>query len=196
MRLVSHLPNIDTKLAERVAQGLGLKGTIQPAVPAKDPKSDLKPSPALSIAQNGPKTFAGRKVGVLVTDGTDRAIFDGLKAAVEKEGAVVEVIAPAIGGVTASDGSLIEGRQKIGGGPSVLYDAVAVLPSVKGCQMLLKNAAAKDFVSDAFAHLKFIAYVDSAVPLFQKAGIAAADMDPGFIEVGKAAGAATRKAMP
>jgi catalase len=46
--------------------------------------------------------------------------------------------------------------------------------------LLLKNAAAKDFVSDAFAHLKFIAYNDAAVPLFEKAGIAA-DMDDGFV---------------
>ena len=30
-----------------------------------------KPSPALSILKNGPKSFAGRKVGALVTDGVD-----------------------------------------------------------------------------------------------------------------------------
>lgn len=48
-------------------------------------------------------------------------------------------------------------------------------------QPLLTNAAAKDFVSDAFAHLKFIAYVDAAVPLFGKAGI---DIDRGVIPIG------------
>ena len=32
---------------------------------------DLKPSPKLSIVKNGPKSFAGRKVGALVTDGVD-----------------------------------------------------------------------------------------------------------------------------
>jgi catalase len=177
-RLVSHLPHIDPKLADRVAKGLGLRDKLEPSPPATPPLADLKPSKALSIALNGPKSFAGRKLGVLVTDGTDRPLFDGLKSAIEAEGATLEVIAPTVGGVKASDGSIIEAQQKIGGGPSVLYDAVAVMPSAEGVQSLLKNAAAKDFVSDAFAHLKFIAYADPAMKLFEKAGIAA-DLDEG-----------------
>jgi catalase len=187
LRLVSHLPHIDPKLADRVAKGLGLRDELQPPPPARQPLDDLKPSKALSIALNGPKTFAGRKVGVLVTDGVDGPLFEALKAAIEAEGATVDVIAPTVGGVTASNGSLIEGRQKIGGGPSVLYDAVAILPSEAGVTPLLKNAAAKDFVSDAFAHLKFIAYVGAAMPLFDKVGIAA-DLDEGcfLLDGGKA----------
>jgi catalase len=189
-RLVSHLPHIDAQLADRVAKGLGLRENIQPAQPAKEPRTDLKPSNALSILKNGPKSFAGRKVGVLVTDGTDRVLFDALKSQIEGEGATLDVIAPAVGGIIASDGSLIEAQQKIGGGPSVLYDAVAVIPSKEGCQALLKNAAAKDFVSDAFAHLKFVGYVDAAMPLFDKAGIAA-DMDDGFVALAGAKGPAS-----
>ena len=37
-----------------------------PSVPTR---MDLEPSKALSIAANPPQTFAGRKVGALVTDG-------------------------------------------------------------------------------------------------------------------------------
>ncbi len=132
LRLVSHLPHIDPKLADRVAKGLGLLDKLAPPPPAKQPLADLKPSKALSIALNGPKSFAGRNVGVLVTDGTDRPLFDDLKSAIEAEGATLEVIAPTVGGVKASDGSIIKAQQKIGGGPSVLYDAVAVMPSVSG----------------------------------------------------------------
>jgi catalase len=182
LQVVSHLPHIDAKLADRVARGLGLRGKLEPPTPAKEPLADLKPSKALSIVLNGPDSFAGRKVGVLVTEGTDRLLFDALKAAIEREGATLEVIAPTVGGVTASDGSLIEGQQKIGGGPSVLYDAVAVMPSGEGIAALLKNAAARDFVSDAFVHLKFIGYLDAAMPLFEKAGMAA-DLDAGCIRL-------------
>jgi catalase len=189
IRVVSHLPNIDPKLADRVAKGLGLREKIQPANPAKKPLAELRPSKALSIVQNGPRSFAGRKVGILVTDGTDRGLFDALKSEVEREGATVEVIAPVVGGVRASDGSLIEAQQKIGGGPSVLYDAVAVIPSEEGCQSLLKNAAARDFVSDAFTHLKFVGYVDAAMRLFEKAGVAA-EMDDGFISLAQGKGPA------
>ena len=76
-----------------------------------------------------------------------------------------------VGGVEASDGTWVEGEQMLGGGPSVLYDAVALLVSADGSALLAKDAAAKDFVSDAFAHCKFIAYSADALPLFEKAGI-------------------------
>ena len=181
-RMVSHLPHIDVALAERVANGLGLRDKIRATPAAVAPRRHLKPSPALSIALNPPKTFAGRKVGVLVTDGVDRSILNALKKQLLAEGATLEIIAPTIGGVVASDGTLVKADQKIGGGPSVLYDAVAVLPSAEGAARLLKNAAAKDFISDAFAHLKFIAWVKAAVPLFEKAGIAK-ELDAGCIEL-------------
>ncbi len=181
-RVVSHLPNIDAKLGERVAKGLGLHQKVQTAVPAVEPRKDLKLSKALSIALNSPKTFAGRKVGALVTDGTDASLLDGLRKIVESEGAILEIIAPTVGGVETNDGRRIEANQKIGGGPSVLYDAIAIFPSEEGAKLLIKNAAARDFVADAFAHLKFIAYVSSAMPLLEKAGVAA-DLDDGCIEV-------------
>jgi len=181
-RMVSHLPNIDGKLADRVAKGLGIQGKVQTVASAVRPRQDLRPSKALSIVFNPPGTFAGRKVGALVTDGVDRAILDALKKEVEASGAVLEIIAPTVGGVEASDGTRISADQKIGGGPSVLYDAVAVLPSDAGSRLLLKNAAAKQFISDAFAHLKFIAWVKAAMPLFEKAGIAQ-DLDEGCIEL-------------
>jgi catalase len=36
---------------------------------------------------------------------------------------------------------------------------------------IARYAAAKDFVSDAFAHAKFIAHTETAMPLLNKAGI-------------------------
>ena len=98
LRLVSHLPHIDAKLADRVAKGLGLRDKLEPPAPAKQPLADLKPSKALSIVLNGPKSFAGRKVGVLITDGINRELFDALKSEIEGEKASIEVIAPTVGG--------------------------------------------------------------------------------------------------
>ena len=51
--------------------------------------------------------------------------------------------------MTTSDGKRVAAKQKIDGGPSVLYDAVAVLVSDAAVDALAHNAAAKDFVSDA-----------------------------------------------
>ena len=52
----------------------------------------------------------------------------------------------------------------------------------RGSSSLVTNPAARDFVADAFAHLKFIAYVDAALPLFEKAGIQA-DLDDGCMNL-------------
>jgi catalase len=182
-RMVAHLLNIDRGLAETVADKLGMNQLPQPADAAITPRHDLEPSPALSIIENGPESFAGRKLGVLVSPGADAALLKKLQSAIEKEGAVMEVIAPKVGGVEASDGSWIGAHHMIDGGPSVLFDAVVLNLSEEGAQHLIGEAAARDFVADAFAHCKFIGFTVGALPLLQKAGINPG-MDDGLIEIG------------
>ena len=59
-------------------------------------------SAKLSIVENGPQRFEGRKLGILVSDGADAAVLKALKAALAKEGATFEIIAPKVGGAEAS----------------------------------------------------------------------------------------------
>jgi catalase len=181
-RMVSQLLNVDDGLAEKVATGLGLQKIPKLAEPAKPTRTDLQPSPALSILLNCPATFEGRKVGALMTNGVESALLMGLKKALDKESAALEFIAPTIAGVRASNGSWIEANQKIGGGPSVLYDAVALLLSEEGAKLLANEPAARDFVADAFAHSKFVAYSEAAKPLLTMV-VGADKLDDGFIEV-------------
>lgn len=183
-RMVSHLLNIDETLAGKVAAGLGLADMPKAADAAVPPRQDLDPSPALSIVENGPKRFEGRKLGILVTDGSDATLVQALAAAVEREKGVVEYVAPKVGGVTLSDGTTLPAQQMIDGGPSVLYDAVAVLPGADAVADLLKESAARDFVADAYAHCKFIGYVSAAAPMFEKAGVD--ELDEGTIELATA----------
>jgi catalase len=184
-RMVSHLLNIDETLAKKVATGVGLKAMPKPADAAMPTRQDLEASPKLSIVENGPERFEGRKLGILVTDGTDAALLKALKTALGKAGATFEIIAPKVGGAKASDGSWIEADQMIDGGPSVLYDAVALLPAEAAMDDLLQEHTARDFVADAFAHCKFIGHVEAATALFAKAGIAEADIDEGFIPLAR-----------
>jgi catalase len=184
-RMVSHLLNIDESLANRVGEALGLNKMPKPADAAMPTRQDLEASPALSIVGNGPKRFEGRKLGILVTDGTDAAILKALQAALAKQGATFEIIAPKVGGAKASDGSWIEADQMIDGGPSVLYDAVALLPATAAIGDLVQESTARDFVADAFAHCKFIGYVEAVTPLFEKAGIADS-LDEGCVPLASA----------
>lgn len=171
-RVVSHLINIDDQLAQTVAKGLGMPTLPVPAKAAVPTRQDLAPSDALSILKRGPNAFAGRKLGVLVTDGADAALFDALSKAVAEADAVLEVVAPKIAGAVLSDGALIPAKQKIDGGPSVLFDAVAILASAEGAALLAKDGAARDFLHDAFGHCKFIGYSAEAELLFERVGLA------------------------
>nr|WKN35449.1 catalase [Tunicatimonas sp. TK19036] len=172
LRMVSHLLNVDEDLAKKVATNLGLKEMPKAADAAKPTMMDLKESPALSIVKNNPKTLKGRKVGILVTDGTDAELLSALKNNITQAGGMVAIVAPDISGVTLSDNSHMEADFIIAGGPSVLFDAVAVLVSDKGKDKLVKNPAARDFVADAFAHRKYIGYTQASMALLEKAGIA------------------------
>ncbi|QEL17617.1 catalase [Limnoglobus roseus] len=184
VRMVSHLLNIDAALADTVAKGLRLKDMPAAAAAAKPTRADLKPSPKLSIVKNGPASFKGRKVGALVTDGVDAGVLAALRKVLKAEGAVLKLIAPEVGGVKDSAGTWHDADEKLEGGPSVLFDAVAVLPSKGGADVLTQLPAARDFVADARAHRKFIGYAAAATPLFEKAG-AGDGIDEGFLPLNK-----------
>jgi catalase len=190
-RTVAGLRNVDEELAETVAEGLGLRDLPAATEPARPP-IDLPASPALSILGKGPQgtpaspaSLAGRKIGVLVTNGADAETLAALQAAAANEQATVEIIAATVGGADLSDGTRMPADQQIDGAPSVLYDAVAVIAGPGGARALAARPAARDFVTDAVAHCKFIGYTSGAAVLFEAAGLPAdpADEDDGFISL-------------
>jgi catalase len=185
--MVAHLLNIDETLAETVGQKLGFQEMPKPADAAIPTRRDLDTSPALSIVERGPKRFEGRKLGILVTDGVDAKVLKALVAAITAEKATCEIIAPKVAGVIASDGSLVEAHHMIDGGPSVLFDAVALLTSPDSINDLVQEATARDFVADAFQHCKFIGYDASALTLLEKAGVAHS-LDEGTVSLSEKAG--------
>jgi catalase len=181
-RMVAGLRNVDEDLAQHVADGLGLSELPDAVDPAREPITDLPPSPALSILQNGPESLKGRKLGILVTDGADAGLLDALLEGAGQEGATVELVAPTVGGIRDSDGTERAADQQVDGGPSVLYDAVVLLPSADGAAALATRAPAKDFVTDAFAHAKFIGCGPDATALLEATGLSA-ELDGGLIAV-------------
>jgi catalase len=184
-RMVAGLRNVHEELAATVAEGLGLRALPDPAPTARQPRDDLAESPALSIVARGPGNFAGRKIGVLLTNGADAEIIAALRSAAESEGAIMETVTPVAGGVDASDGSVIPGKQ-VDGAPSVLFDAIAIVADPDAARALAATPAARDFVADAYAHCKFIAATAGAEPLFAAAGLAGgAVADGGFVDLGQ-----------
>ena len=181
-RMLGHLKLIDAELCSRVEDGLGMEGQAESITPARPP-IDMKPSPALSIILKAPKTLEGRKVGVLVSDGTDPAFITALRTAVEKAGAKLQVVAPKIGGARGKGGTMIEADHQLAGGPSIFFDAVVVASSKEGSAMLETEAAAVDWIRDAFGHLKVIGVLESALGLAEEAGV---EEDQGVVEMDSA----------
>ena len=171
-RIVSHLLNIDKAMAQDVADRLGLAPLPKPAPAAQPTQMTLSASKALSIQSNPPGSFKGRCLGLLVSDGTDAAQLTDLMAAAQADGVLIKVIAPKIGGVADSDGTLHAVDERLGGAPSVLFDAVAILP---GADLMANSKAAQDFLSDAYAHCKFIACNDASAALFAACGLVEVD---------------------
>jgi catalase len=181
--MIARLAGVDATLAQRVADGLGVMEPVAPAQAAA-PAIDMDPSPALSILAKAPVTLMGRKVGCLLTDGCDGALVEALRAAVTDAGAKFEIVAPRIGGVLTDAGEMLTVDHKIEGGPSVFFDAVAILPPVDGGAKLAMSAEAVNFLRDAYGHLKVIAYLPSVAPMLVKAGIdGRPDNDPGLVSL-------------
>ena len=189
-RMVGHLRNIDDDLAKNVADGIGMDKLPEKIKPARKPVDDLPVSDALSILKNAPDSFAGRKLGIYIAEGGDADLVKALKKAVEDEGGTAAIIAPHIAGAKLSDGAMMPADEKIDGGPSVVFDAVALVMSEDAGEKLAGNKPSQDFVSDAFAHVKFIAYSGGAMPLLKAAGVAD-KMDDGVVALEAKKDAAT-----
>jgi catalase len=149
-------------------------------------------SPALRIIDGPlePDTIAGRSIAILVADGSDAKAVATLAKAITGAGARAVIVAPKVGGAKLSDGTLLKADAQLAGYPSVLADAVAIVLSEEGCAQLLNEAAAVQFVMDAFGHLKAIAHTPEAQALLDKAGVVP---DDGVLPVGSGFAAAAAK---
>ena len=181
--IVGHLRHIDEKLASRTASALGMNKL--PAAPQSAvPVMDLPPSPALRTIGNMKDTLMGRTIAILVMDGSDGILINGLKKAAEDAGADAKIIAPRIGGIKLADGSAMDADGQLPGSPSVLFDAVAVVIPEEGAKALLNESSAVDFVRDAFVHLKAIAVDKGGRALLSGANI---KPDAGLVEAAETA---------
>jgi catalase len=184
-RMVAHLAQIDASLAALVARGLGvvLDGET-PAPPNLSVPADGRPedyqhrtlldrdltSPALSMRSHLPCPILGRRVAILVTPGFDAAGTAMLRTALAKAGVDTFLVAPELGHVAASDGSVEEASYSILTTASVVFDAVHVADGERAAEWALE-ADAVDFVRDAFKHCKPVGATGAGVELLRAAAV-------------------------
>ncbi len=188
--VVGHLRNIEEDLARRVADGLGLV-PMPPAADKAVAAVDQPNSPALQLIGKMKDTLKGRAVGILVHDDSDAEVVKALRKAVVAAGASVKIVSMKVGGARLSNGKHQPADGQLAGTPSVVFDAVALVLSEAAGKLLSREAAAVDFVRDAFGHLKAIAAdagaqaVLKAGGIGKDAGVVSASDTAGFINAAK-----------
>ncbi|HET7267973.1 MAG TPA: catalase [Oleiagrimonas sp.] len=187
--MVGHLRHVDPQLAKRVAKGLGMSPLPPKPAAAVKPR-DTDPSPAIQLIGKMKNTLEGRSIGIVLGEGSDPATITALRKAAENAGAMVSTVA-LTRGVKLGGGKKLTADGQLAGTPSVVFDAVALVLSTRTGKRLASEAAAVDFVRDAFGHLKAIAVdaggqaVLDAAGIEKDAGIVDASNTRAFIKVAK-----------
>jgi len=169
-RMLGRLLLVDKDLAAQVAAKLGMEGQAEKLKPAA-PVGDPEPSPALSQYADFAGGLAGKKIGLLTTNGVDAKVLSAVQKGAKESGAVVEVITPKVGTIQTSQGKAVEPDHFLRGAPSALFDCVIIAPAEETADELLAMPQAVDWVRMAFAHLKVIGVSSAAATLLDLAQI-------------------------
>ncbi|NGY38683.1 catalase [Flavobacterium sp. XN-5] len=171
-RMLWLISQIDNTLATQVAKGLGLeipKTIEQPinhAIGAdaeidkqQPPKKKiyLEVAPTLSQANTKFESIESRKVAVLVSDGFSMKNFKNMVDVLEKEGAVIKLIAPHGGQVICDENIKHKVDAAIMTTESVLFDALYIPGGIKSIEKLKTEGKFIKFINEAFMHCKAIA---------------------------------------
>jgi catalase len=186
-RMLVILSEVDTGLAQRVAEGLGLPvpaSTGKPlnqSVPADTDinevqpgkaKKDSKVSAALSIILSAPKdNIKTRKVAILAADGCADEDLNVMVDALTSAGANAKIVGPRLGYLTTNAGNQVKIHFSLLTASSVLFDAVYVAGGKSSVDAFKSHPAAQEFVFEAYKHCKAIAATGSGVELLEAARI-------------------------
>ena len=181
-RMVYVLAQIDKTLANRVAEGLGIKvptkidGPLNMSIPADGNQKKFQPklnnketgtSPALSMANTIKNSVKTRKVAVLAADSFDDAALATMKKALTDAGAQVKIVAPRLGFLKGASGKEAKIDFSFLTASSVLFDAVYVPGGEKSVAALKLEPDAIHFVNEAYKHCKAVAATGAGADLLR-----------------------------
>lgn len=187
-RTVGQLAFIDKDLAANVAKKVGVDviKLSQPngSIPADaDPKTLQSPekepstkiSESLSMQNTAKSSIESRIVGFIMEDGVDAADVNKLKAQLEKQGAVVQIIAGSLSTITADDGTLYTPKHSLTSTASVCFDALYICSGKISADHLLNEDNKPGtilFVNEAYKHCKAIYFGNDTDAVFQASQVA------------------------
>ncbi|MGI4736379.1 MAG: catalase [Janthinobacterium lividum] len=194
-RILMQLAQIDSDLASRVAEGLGMavpsaEGTLlnlgfgadaNPAdVQSKPAKAGTGSDSALSMSPDskinaGKTSIKTRHIAILATDGADVAAIGELMKALMDQGAQTAIVATHLGTLKGKDGHELLVNWTFQSTSSTLFDAVYVAAGAASVATLKQDADAVRFVNEAYRHCKPIAASAEGVELLKAASYPGAE---------------------
>ncbi len=181
-RMLWLINQIDEHLAEKVAKGLGLKvpdaidkpinqaigadTDVEKHQPGKK-KIYLEKSQPLSQTHIASDSIATRQIAVLAADGFRMEDFEKMKTALEKENAVIKMIAPQGESISCNQDMQHHVDAAIMTTESVLFDAVYIPGGEASIQSLCEQPKFIKFVTEAFKHCKAIAVDHEGIALIK-----------------------------
>ena len=180
-RMLGLLNQIDKDLANKVADGLGLKVPTEipenhqhsPDDKPEDYKSVIKKSqidksPALSMANTRKDTIETRRIAIFAEPGVDVKEVKNIKNALKEQKAMVKVVSSKLGEIK-SDNDTLAIDESILTSASVLYDAL-VIPNGNDemKKMLESDKRFGEFLQNSYKHFKAIAVNGTAVDYMKK----------------------------
>ncbi|WP_288475940.1 catalase HPII [uncultured Pantoea sp.] len=180
-RVVDHLARIDLKLAQGVADNLGIALTdeqrnIQPPAAV----NGLTQDESLSLYAVPGGEIKGRQVALLLSDGVKAADVLAILQALKAEGVHAKLLAPHMGQVRADDGSVLPVDATFAGLPSLTFDAVIVPDG--NIDALMLSGDARYFLLEAYKHLKVIGLVGDARRFNAQFGLNDGDQEEGIVQ--------------
>ena len=158
---------IPSEIDKPVNQAIGADADSETNQPGKR-KEYLDKSEALSQTHLKSDSIAARKIAFLVSDGFSASEFEKMKTALEKEKAVVNIVATHGGEVTCSDNKKHKVDAALMTTESVVFDALYIPGGTKSIDSLKEMAKAKKFVNETLKHCKAIAIDSEGEELFDE----------------------------
>ena len=171
-RMLWLIAQIDTDLANKVGEGLGMdipKEIEQPINQAIGADADVKKhqpgkkkiylekSKALSMAHTKFDSIATRQIAILAADGFSMSDYSPIKEALEKEGAMLKIVAPHGGTIKCDKGKEHKVDAAIATTESVLFDAIYIPGGEKSVSTIIENGKYIKFINETFKYCKAIA---------------------------------------
>jgi catalase len=180
-RVVDNLAHVDSRLARKVAEPLGIAVPDARAAAGRagfrdvHQKLPLESSGSLSMESSNGAGISTRRIAVLAAPGVEVGALRVIQQALLDAGATCRVLSDRLGSVATASGQQLAVEHTFATMPSVMFDGVLVPGGAASVDALARCGDAMHFLLEAYRHCKTICVVGEGVRLLKALDLGEAD---------------------